>query len=122
MIRFLIKLSFFLFVVFVIVSLFVERPSSNHFSSPRESTTTSDVIIALKETLNDLGTFCDRNVESCKIGRSFLSSLSERAYYGARVAYEYLGRILSNKNMEESQNVTPNTGTQEPVQKHTTLP
>ncbi|MET3559760.1 hypothetical protein ABID39_000437 [Bartonella japonica] len=122
MIRFLIKLLLFLFVVFVIISLFVEKPSSNHSSLPKDSATTSDVIIALKKTLNDLGAFCDRNMEVCKIGKSFLSSLGERACHGARVAYEYLGRILNNKNMEESQNITPNIGIQEPVQKHTILP
>lgn len=120
MIRFLIKLLFFLFIVFVIVSLFVEKPSSDH-SFP-DSATTSDVIIAFKETLNDLGTFCDRNMEVCKIGKSFLSSLGERAYHGARVAYGYWGRILNNKNIEESPNITPKIGTQEPAQKHTSSP
>ncbi|WP_208435159.1 DUF5330 domain-containing protein [Bartonella phoceensis] len=114
MIRFLIKLSLFLFFVFVIISLFVAKPSSHHFSSERNSeTTTSDVIIAFKEALNDFGTFCDRNVESCKVGKSFLNSLSERAYYGARATYEYLGRILDEKNTVASPNITPKVKTQE---------
>ncbi len=99
MIRFLIKLSFFLFFIFVIVSFFVADPSSNHSSIPQNNeTTTSDVIVAFKEALNDLGAFCDRNIKTCKVGKSFLSSLGERAYYGARAAYEYLGNILGNKN------------------------
>ncbi len=99
MIRFLIKLSFFLFFIFVIISFFVANPSSEHSSRPKNNeATTSDVIIAFKEALNDLGAFCDRNIETCKVGKSFLSSLGERAYYGARVAYEYLGNILGNNN------------------------
>ncbi|WP_375622805.1 MULTISPECIES: DUF5330 domain-containing protein [unclassified Bartonella] len=99
MIHFLIKLSFFLFFIFVIISFFVANPSSNHSSSPQNNeTTTSDAIIAFKEALNDLGAFCDRNIEACKVGKSFLSSLGERAYYGARAAYEYLGNILGDKN------------------------
>ncbi|WP_375607793.1 MULTISPECIES: DUF5330 domain-containing protein [unclassified Bartonella] len=108
MIRFLIKLSFFLFFVFVIISFFVANPSNNHSSSPQNNeTTTSDVIIAFKESLNDLGTFCDRNIEACKVGKSFLSLLGERAYYGARAAYEYFGHILGNKNnTEPSPNVS----------------
>ncbi|WP_212111380.1 DUF5330 domain-containing protein [Bartonella queenslandensis] len=98
MIRFLIKLSFFLFFVFVIISFFVANPSSNHsFNQKNNEAITSDVIIAFKEALNDLGTFCDRNRETCKVGKSFLSLLGERAYYGARAAYEYLGHILENK-------------------------
>ncbi|MBB5073542.1 hypothetical protein HNQ69_000663 [Bartonella callosciuri] len=125
MIRFLIKLSFFLFFVFVIVSFFVAKPSTNHSSPQRNSeTTTSEAIIAFKEFLNDLGTFCDRNVKACKVGKSFLSSLGERAYYGAKVAYEYLGRILNDKNMAARPNVKSKMGTQESVrqQKHTALP
>ncbi|MET3589377.1 hypothetical protein ABID23_000454 [Bartonella silvatica] len=98
MIRFLVKLLLFLFVVFVIISFFIEPPS-NHHSSPQSSdkTTTSDVMIAFKEALTDLGKFCDRNIEVCKVGKSFLSSLSERARYGARAAYEYFGRLLDDK-------------------------
>ncbi|WP_375647213.1 DUF5330 domain-containing protein [Bartonella sp. CR84HXZ] len=99
MIRFLIKLSFFLFFIFVIISFFVANPSSDYSSSPKNNeTTTSDVIRSFKEALNDLGAFCDRNIETCKVGKSFLSSLGERAYYGARAAYEYLGNILGNNN------------------------
>ncbi|EJF75274.1 DUF5330 domain-containing protein [Bartonella alsatica] len=108
MIRFLIKLLFFLFFVFVIISFFIAKPSSNHSSTQRNSETkTSDVIIAFKDALNDLGKFCDRNIKACEVGKSFLSSLSERAWYGARAAYEYWGRILDNKNMVASPDVIP---------------
>ncbi|CAK01108.1 DUF5330 domain-containing protein [Bartonella tribocorum] len=123
MIRFLIKLSFFLFFIFVIISFFVANPSNNHSSNPKNNeTTTSDVIIAFKEALNDLGTFCDRNKETCKVGKSFLSLLSERAYYGARAAYEYLGHILGNKNnIEISPHASRKMEIQEFLQNHTML-
>ncbi|MCZ2158479.1 DUF5330 domain-containing protein [Bartonella sp. 220] len=125
MIRFLIKLFFFLFFVFVIISFFVEKPSNNYsFSQKDHETITSDVIIAFKEALSDLGTFCDRNIEACKVGKSFLSSLGERAYYGARAAYEYFGRILGDKNMATSPKITSKREAQESTQKqkYTTLP
>lgn len=119
MIRFLIKLSFFLFFVFVIISFFVENPSSHHSSNPKSNeTTTSDVISAFKEALNDLGTFCDRNKETCKVGKSFLSLLGERAYYGAKATYEYLGHILGNKNNIE---ILPNTSRQMEIQQNHTM-
>lgn len=120
MIRFLIKLLLFLFVVFVIISFFVAKPSNNHSSTPQnsETTTTSDMVIAFKEALNDVGKFCDRNIEACKVGKSFLSSLGERAYYGAKATYEYLGRILDDKNKTASSDMTPKTETWEPTQKH----
>ncbi|GAA5103519.1 hypothetical protein GCM10023261_00770 [Bartonella jaculi] len=72
---------------------------------------------AFKETLNDLGTFCERNTESCKVGKSFLSSLSERARYGARVTYEYLGNILADKNMSQRESTSPKVDTQNSTQK-----
>ncbi|WP_273789593.1 DUF5330 domain-containing protein [Bartonella sp. ML70XJBT] len=123
MIRFLIKLSFFLFFVFVIISFFVANPSSNHSSNSKNNeTTTSDIIIAFKEALNDLGTFCDRNKETCKVGKSFLSLLGERAYYGAKAVYEYLGHILGNKNnIEISPNVSHKMEIKELLQNHTML-
>ncbi len=125
MIRFLIKSLLFLFFVFVIISFFVAKPSNHHSSTKTNSeATTSDVIIAFKEALNDLGAFCDRNIEACKVGKSFLSSLGERARYGARAAYEYLGRILENKHMVASPDVTPNVEIEDSTQKqkHTTPP
>ncbi|WP_455482280.1 DUF5330 domain-containing protein [Bartonella sp. B35(2025)] len=107
MIRFLIKLSLFLFFIFVVVSFFVEMPSGNRFSTQRDNEiTTSDVIIAFKEALNELGTFCKRHEKTCKAGKSFLNSLGERARYGAKVVYEYLGRILDNNNMVQSESMS----------------
>ncbi|WP_273756552.1 DUF5330 domain-containing protein [Bartonella sp. MM73XJBT] len=118
MIRFLIKLLLFLFVVFVIISFFVAKPSNNHSSTQKNSeTTTSDVVIAFKEAFKDLRKFCDRNIEACKVGKSFLSSLGERAYYGARATYEYLGGILDNKNKIAPSDVTPKTERWSPPQK-----
>ncbi|AFR26103.1 DUF5330 domain-containing protein [Bartonella quintana] len=125
MIRFLIKLSFFLFFVFVVVSFFAVKPTGNHFFTQRENETTmSDVMTAFKDTLNDLGTFCERNIEACKVGKSFLSSLSERAYYGAKAAYEYLGSILGDKNMAQPENTSPKVDAQKRTQRqnYPTLP
>ncbi|UNE54898.1 DUF5330 domain-containing protein [Bartonella machadoae] len=106
MIRFLIKLLLFLFFVFVIISFFVEKPNNDHSPIQRENETImSDVVIAFKEALKDLRTFCDRNIEACKTGRSFFSSLGERAYYGARAAYKYFGRILDSQNIKSSPDI-----------------
>ncbi|WP_455474453.1 DUF5330 domain-containing protein [Bartonella sp. B30(2025)] len=95
MIRFLIKMLFFLFFVFVIISFFVAEPNGNHSSAKKsQNTTTNDVITVFKETLSDLGSFCKRNSETCKVGKSFLGSLGERAYNGAKAAYGYLGKHI----------------------------
>ncbi len=112
-----------MFFIFVVISFFVENPSHNHSSgSPNNETTTSDVIIAFKEALNDLETFCDRNIETCKVGKSFFSLLGERAYYGAKAAYEYLGNVLGNKNnTKTSFNIFRKMKIQEFLPNHTIL-
>ncbi|WP_336278976.1 DUF5330 domain-containing protein [Bartonella sp. CB175] len=105
MIRLLIKLSFFLFFIFLAISFFSEKPNGHHFSTPIEKNTTiSDVIIAFKETISDFGTFCERNTETCKIGKSFFNSLSERARYGAKAVYEYFRRVSNDKNKNSPEN------------------
>ncbi len=78
---------------------------------------------AFKGTLSDLGRFCDRNTETCKVGKSLLSLLWERARYGAKAAYEYLGNILSDKNMAQFKDISPNVDEKPPQKKnHPILP
>lgn len=116
MIRFLIKLSFFLFFIFLIISFFVAKPSDTSDARHRNNeATTGDIMTALKEALNDLGKFCDRNVETCKVGKAFLSSLGERAYYGAKAVYNYLGNILGNTNIAASPNIISKAEIQDPI-------
>ncbi|CBI76059.1 conserved exported protein of unknown function [Bartonella clarridgeiae 73] len=118
MIRFLIKSVFLLFFIFVIVSFFATKQNNNNLSFPKETdATTRDAIIALKETINDLGMFCERNIEACKIGKSLLSSMGERARNGSKIIYEYLNHTFSNKNTSASQEDNSNTGTANPKEK-----
>lgn len=116
MIRLLIKSAFYLVLIFVVISFFVTEPNSHNTSEPNSNsssapettdTTTSDAITALKGAINDLQTFCKRNAEACKIGKSFLDSIGVRARDGARTAYEYLDSTFGNKNMTQSGNASP---------------
>ncbi|WP_455478581.1 DUF5330 domain-containing protein [Bartonella sp. B10] len=119
MIRFSIKLSFFLFFIFVVISFFIEMPSGDHSVIQRDNdTAVNDVIIAFKETINELGTFCERLTKTCKIGKSFLNSLGERARHGAKAAYEYLGHIFGNKNMAQPENMSLKMNVQKLLRKN----
>ncbi|AQX27651.1 MULTISPECIES: DUF5330 domain-containing protein [unclassified Bartonella] len=118
MIRFLIKSAFLLFFIFVIVSFFTTKQNNNNLFPPKETdATTRDAIIALKETINDLGMFCERNTETCKIGKSFLGSMGERARNGSKIIYEYLDHTFSNKNINASAEDNSNTGAENPKAK-----
>ncbi|MEL6089046.1 DUF5330 domain-containing protein [Bartonella schoenbuchensis] len=117
MIRFLIKSAFFLFIIFVVISFFSAKPKDNHSSSLEANITASDAIIALKNTITDLGKFCERNVEVCKTGKSFFNPLGERARDGAKIAYEYLDSIFSNKNTIQPENTTSEDDILPPAEK-----
>ncbi|AQX19410.1 DUF5330 domain-containing protein [Bartonella sp. WD16.2] len=106
MIRFLIKSAFFLFVIFIVISFFSAKPKNNHSPTLEDNITVSDAIIAFKNTITDLGKFCERNVEVCKTGKSLFNPLGERARDGAKIAYEYLDSIFSNKSTIQSENTT----------------
>ncbi|WP_455477320.1 DUF5330 domain-containing protein [Bartonella sp. B41] len=81
----------------------------------------SDVIIVFKEVLADLGTFCERHIETCKTGKSFLNSLGQRAHHGARTAYEYLKSLLDDKSITQPESSSPEKGMHKPTQKQNYL-
>ncbi|MFT4320684.1 DUF5330 domain-containing protein [Bartonella bacilliformis] len=68
---------------------------------------TSDTAIALKETINDLGKFCERNIQTCETGKSFLGSIGEHARNGAKIAYEYLDHTFGHNDTIQSKNINP---------------
>lgn len=95
MIRFFIK-SFFFLTLFLVVVSFFGTSQKNNGSAPDQYMNTVEAFLAVKDTFNDLGNFCERNSETCKTGRTFFGSLGERARDGARLAYEYLDRTFGS--------------------------
>ncbi|MFT4347167.1 DUF5330 domain-containing protein [Bartonella ancashensis] len=94
-----------MFFIFVVVSLFAERSDNNRLSSKEKDITTGDVLMTFKETVQDLGRFCRRNVQTCEVGKSFLNSIGERARNGAKVTYEYFDHMFGdNKNLTQEKN------------------
>ena len=61
---------------------------------------TVEALLAVKNTVNDLGNFCERNSDTCETGKTFFGSLGERARDGARLAYEYLDRTFGSDRSE----------------------
>lgn len=90
--RFLIKVAFFLILLFVAVAYFA--PSEHTPHSNGQSYSMLDGIFAFKSTVNDMGGFCDRNPETCITGKSFFSTIKDKALEGARISYEFLNEKL----------------------------
>ena len=80
---------------------------------------TVEALLAVKDTVNDLGNFCERNSDTCETGKTFFGSLGERARDGARIAYEYLDRTFGS---DKGENKLPpeniNTGSITPENDH----
>lgn len=98
MLRFLIKSLFFLTMFLVVISFFGSS-GRNNGSHPDQYMNTVEALIAVKDTVNDLSNFCERNSSTCETGKTFFGSLGERARDGAKIAYEYLDSTFgSSKN------------------------
>lgn len=101
--RFLIKVTFFLILLFIAVAYFA--PSEQRVHNSGESHSTLDGVFAFQSTLNDLSGFCDRNPETCATGKTFFAGLKDKALEGARISYEFLNEKLGGEteNNLESQ-------------------
>ena len=118
MIRFFIK-SFCFLTLFLVVISFLGTSGKNNGSQPDQYMNTVEALLAVKDTVNDLGNFCERNSDTCKTGKTFFGSLGERARDGARIAYEYLDRTFGS---DKGENKLPpeniNTGSITPENDH----
>ncbi|CAM1640907.1 DUF5330 domain-containing protein [Bartonella apihabitans] len=118
MIRFLIK-SFCFLTLFLVVISFFGTSGKNNGSQPDQYMNTVEALLAVKDTVNDLGNFCERNSDTCETGKTFFGSLGERARDGARIAYEYLDRTFGS---DKGENKLPpeniNTGSITPENDH----
>lgn len=103
MIRFFIK-SFCFLTLFLVVISFFGSSGKNNGSQPDQYMNTVEALLAVKNTVNDLGNFCERNSDTCETGKTFFGSLGERARDGARLAYEYLDRTFGS---DKSDNKIP---------------
>lgn len=97
MLRFLFKLLFFLVVIFIIASFFANPSSKNENPNQTGNIDSLDTFSAIRDTIFDLGNFCNRNSETCTTGKAILNSVGERVRTGAKVAYDYLGGKLNTQ-------------------------
>jgi hypothetical protein len=81
--RFLIKLGLLIAVVFMIFPLAGGQKGA---SGPN----TADAIVAARETISDLSSFCQRQPDVCRTGKAALQRAGVGAREGAKLAYDYL--------------------------------
>jgi len=96
-IRFLFKSILFLTLIFVAITFLAPHHDHNSQNTKAGSYyNTFDALLAVHNTVTDLGNFCERTPRTCKTGKSFIGLLGVKARDGARIAYEFLDSQFSN--------------------------
>jgi len=101
LIRFLCKSAFVLFLLLLAVAFFAPTPENPH--KAEEGYSSLDALLAVKNTLHDFGSFCERNPDTCATGRGFVASLGTKARDGAKMLYEFLDRQFTSPAKQETQ-------------------
>lgn len=89
---FLLRLAFWLSLVLLVLPLPNRSDEASGASAtdaaPQASVT--DALGVAQVAISDVAGFCGRNPGTCATGAQLVSSLKEKAQYGAQLAYEYL--------------------------------
>jgi hypothetical protein len=104
--RFLLRMTFWLGVIVVLLPRGESRPA------PNVPISATDAMTAATATVGDMRQFCERQPEACVVGSQAAVALEDRAKAGAKRLYEMLNeRLAANQNDRVSaataKNVTP---------------
>ena len=87
--RFLLRVAFWLGVVLVIL------PSAGtQRQTPKTQVGTVEAVSAARATVDDLRSFCDRQPDACTVGSHAAVVIGHRAQAGAKMLYEFLNEQL----------------------------
>jgi len=77
------------------------NPASENANNLQAGHGRLDVFLALQKTMGDLGSFCQRNPETCQTGHAVAAYLGIAARDGAKMIYEFLDEQFSSSKTEE---------------------
>ena len=81
---FLLRMTFWLGVVLVLLSNVGSQPV------PKSQISVSEALLAAKDIVADIQHFCERQPEACVVGSQATVTLGQRAQAGAKIVYEFL--------------------------------
>jgi len=91
--RFLLRMTFWLGVIAVLLPRAESQPASNAQISA------TDAMSAATATVGDMRQFCERQPEACTVGSQAALALEDRAKAGAKRLYDMLNeRLSANEN------------------------
>jgi hypothetical protein len=98
--RFLLRLTFWLGLVLVLL------PSGGGQPAPKSDVSPGEAITAAKATVADMRQFCERQPDACEIGSQAAIAIGHRAQAGAKMLYEFLNDQLGPNDTSETGAVT----------------
>jgi hypothetical protein len=91
--RFLLRLTFWLGLIAILL------PSSGSQPASHAQISATEALSAAKATVGDMGQFCGRQPEACTIGSQAAQVLGDRARAGAKQLYQFLNeKLAANEN------------------------
>ena len=96
--RFLLRMAFWLTVILVLL------PSGGSQTTPKSNVSAIEAMSAARATVNDMGSFCERQPDACAIGSQAAVAIGHRAQAGAKMLYEYLNDHLATNDGETGTN------------------
>ena len=96
--RFLLRMAFWLTVILVLL------PSGGSQTAPKSNVSAIEAMSAARATVNDMGSFCERQPDACAIGSQAAVAIGHRAQAGAKMLYEYLNDHLATNDGETGTN------------------
>ncbi len=90
--RFLLRLTFWLGIVAVLLPWTGAQPA------PNAGVSATDAMSAAKATVGDMRQFCGRQPEACTVGSQAAVALGDRAKAGAKRIYEFFNERLARSN------------------------
>jgi hypothetical protein len=98
--RFLLRMTFWLGVIMVLLPRGESQPASNAQISA------TDAVSAATATVGDMRQFCERQPEACTVGSQAAAALEDRAKAGAKRLYEMFNERLSAKENDRTTTAT----------------
>jgi Family of unknown function (DUF5330) len=101
--RFLLRVTFWLGVIVVLLPRGESQPASNAQLSA------TDAMSAATATVGDMRQFCERQPEACTVGSQAAVALEDRAKAGAKRLYEMFNERLSANENDKGATLPPAT-------------
>jgi hypothetical protein len=93
--RFLLRMTFWLGVIVVLLPRGESQPASNAQISA------TDAVSAATATVGDMRQFCERQPEACVVGSQAAVALEDRAKAGAKLLYNMLNEKLATSETDK---------------------